>query len=107
MNISVSGIDPRETAMVEDLAPPTGIVGPSHLDHDPGNLVMAMIVCSICKHAVYSPVDCFECDHLVYGGQISRHCHNCEAPTNWVQFEWHRPDAGEPLLYQTTQPDRV
>jgi len=93
--------------MAKDFTLLPGIAEPSDHNLDPGTLVMAMIVCSRCKHAVYSPVDSFEGDHLLNGGHISRHCHNCEAPTNWVQFEWHPTDAGKPLLYQTTQPDPV
>lgn len=107
MNVDVSGIDRRESESVGDMTMPPDMIGQTGSEYDKETLLMAMIVCLVCKHMVYSPVDGVECDSLVEGGLISRHCHRCGAVTSWVQFEWRWPDRDMPLLYQTTQPDRI
>ena len=68
---------------------------------------LAMIVCASCLHMAYTPVDYEEYPILVYGGLISRHCHQCGETTSWLHIEWHRPNMDEPLLFQTTLPDRL
>jgi hypothetical protein len=107
MNVDVSMIGQREPGSVGSMTRPPGMMGCPDGQNDQETQFMAMIVCSGCKHMVYSPVEYFECKNLANGGMISRHCHRCEAATSWVQFEWHRPDRDKPLLYQTTQPDRI
>src|SRR5579863_2664185 len=103
MNVNVSGTDCGEPALANDLTTPPEMIEHSDGKHGHGTLFMAIIVCSVCKHMVYSPIEYDECDCLVNDGLIFRHCHNCGEPTGWGQFESHRPDHDQPLLYQTMQ----
>ena len=107
MNSEFTPITPTVRPHAGDMSLSTGKIGQPYGTHNQQGSLMAMIVCSNCKHMVYSPVDLVECDTLFSGGRISRHCHKCGTATSWLQFEWHSPDSDKPLLYHTFQPDRV
>ncbi len=107
MNGEVRRIDSRAGAFIPAIDSLSGMIEQANNLHNRETPPLAMIVCTICKHLAYSPVDNNECDNLLDGGLISRHCHLCGEATNWQDFEWHRPDWNKPLLYQTQQPDRV
>jgi hypothetical protein len=106
-NTDISTTNPMVPAWAEAKVLSSDITGESGGKRRPQTYLMAMIVCLNCKHMVYSPADYLECERLLNGGRISRHCHKCEAGTNWVQFEWHMPDDTPPLLFQTAQPDPI
>lgn len=107
MNVELTRITSTVQPYAGDMAVSNGETENSYDNQRQGVSLMAMIVCSSCKHMVYSPVDRVECVTLYNGGRISRHCHNCRTATSWMQFESHSPDCNKPLLYQTIQPDRV
>lgn len=107
MNVEVGRIDRTEAAHVVNMTLPQPMYDPRNKSKIQKIPPLAMIVCIMCKHLAYSPVDDDECDILLDGRLISRHCHHCGAATRWQHIEWHRQDRDKPLLYQTAQPDRV
>jgi hypothetical protein len=107
MNLNAGEINRGESALAGDFTLPPGLIGQTDGKHGLENPLVAMIVCSVCKHMVYGPVDQTEWDHIDGGGTISRYCHQCGEPTGWVHYEWHNPGHDQPLLFQTTQPDLV
>lgn len=107
MNLDVSQIDRRGATLIAGMTLHQSMFEPRNKMQRQKTPPLAMIVCTICKHVAYSPVDLGEVDILVEGGLIFRRCHRCGVTTGWKHFEWHRPDWNKPLLYQTTQPDRV
>ena len=107
MNLEVSRIDRREVTVMATMPLPPGMFEPRNETQFQKAPPLAMIGCTVCRHLAYSPVDDNEYDILVGGGLISRYCHRCGAATSWQNFECHRAHWNMPLLYQTSQPDRV
>ncbi len=107
MNVEVSRVDRGVADTVAGMNLLPGMFEPINRTQREKTPRVAMIVCTICKHLAYSPVNEIESEILLDGGLISRHCQRCGAATSWLHFDWHRPNWDSPLLYQTAQPDRV
>jgi hypothetical protein len=107
MNVEVGQIDRKGAAHFGDMTLPPPIYELTIKMEIQKTPPLAMIVCTMCKHMAFSPVDDNECALLLDGGLISRHCHRCRAKTRWQHIEWHCQNWDKPLLYQTVQPDRA